>query len=136
MNLTAGPVRIALLPLGRLDREDWTHVRARVEVPGFFGDFEAWLQGCDIGRFKRELEAMYATIRGTATLASNEAEILIVLTAQNLGQIGGSYKLQSEYREGGPTLLSGSFEMDQTYLPSLIRSVSELMDRVGDEQNV
>ena len=70
---------------------------------------------------------------GAARLFSAEPDIDIELQQNTRGQITGIYSFESERREGAPTLLSGRFEMDQSYLPELRRNVQELIAQLRAE---
>jgi hypothetical protein len=129
MKLTTTGLTIELQPRRRVDDEDWVRVQVLVKANGFRGDFEAWLQLGDLEHFALELGAMHEQVGkpATATLASAEPDIHIKLTMQALGAISGTYALESERPTGTPTLLSGAFEIDQSYLPGLRQSVEALM---------
>jgi len=133
MNLIAGSFRIELLPRRLVDEEDWVRVQLVASALGFVGDFEAWLQLEDLRRFERELEAMYSNLSGTAELSSAEPDLRLTLTAGSLGQILGTYKFESEQREGGATALTGAFELDQSYLPPLAASVGNLVAELSQK---
>src|SRR5262245_12759066 len=136
MNLTAGTFRVELLPRRRVDDEDWVRVQLVAQALGFAADFEAWLQLEDLRRFERELESMYSTLSGTAELCCAEPDIRLMLTATSLGQVRGAYKFESEQRKGGATCLSGAFELDQSFLPSLATSVGSLVAELSNEKVV
>lgn len=127
MRLTAHGLRIELLHRRAADDEDWVRVQVVAAAHGFTGDFEAWLQLGDLLRFERELGLMYESVGkpGTATLASAEPDIQIELTMHPLGSIVGRYSLECE-----PNVLSGSFELDQSFLPELRQSIGELAEQL------
>ncbi len=133
MNFAAGSFRVSLLPRSVVDEEDWVRVHLAASANGFIADYEAWLQLEDLRRFERELEAMYSALSGSATLASAESDIRISLSMASLGQILGTYRFESEYREGGATALTGAFELDQSYLPSLAAGVGALVSELSQK---
>jgi hypothetical protein len=104
-----------------------------VETNGFVGDFEAWLQLGDLERFANEIGAMYESVEksSTAVLVSAEPDIQINLAMQSLGGIVGTYALESERPDGIPTVLSGGFNIDQSFLPSLRQSIYSLIADLG-----
>lgn len=130
MKLSAGPFRIQLLPLCKVDSEDWVRVRVIVSAIGFEGDFEAWLQLGDLYRFENEINAMYLAVGQavSAVLACAEPDIWLRLKMQTLGGVLGDYRFTSAFLADTPTALSGGFEMDQSFLPALQTSVHELAD--------
>ncbi len=107
------------------------HVTAKADV--FAGDFEAWLQLNDLVRFKTELEHMDANIgkSNSAQLVSHEPGVEVTLSMRPLGQIEGSYVFENENTGSGSTKLSGSFELDQSYLLALTSSVESLILELG-----
>jgi len=130
MKLSANGLRIELLPRRAADDEDWVRVQVVVAARGFTGNFEASLQLSDLLRFERELAVMYDSVekRATAALSSAEPDIQIELAMQPLGSIVGKYSLECE-----PTVLSGTFELDQSFLPELRQSINALAEQLRGE---
>jgi hypothetical protein len=118
-------LHLELVPLGPPTVEEWFNATVRAEVPGFAGDYSCQLQLRDLERFGEQLEKMHgaAGSESTAELCSAEPGIRIVCRCNKFGQISGRYELESQRSEGVPTLLSGPFDMDQSYLPELCRSI-------------
>ncbi len=137
MKLSAHGLHIELVPVTRADSEEWARVRVIIRVSGFQGDFEAWLQSSDLQRFAKELATLYQSVGkpAIATLASAEPDIQVTLTMHALGSITGKYALESERPDGVPTVLSGAFALDQSYLPELQQSV-EALAATQHENNV
>ena len=117
-----------LAPYSKADSEGWARVTVTLACYGFHGDFIAWLQVEDIRRFEAELLSMYRKIGNpsTARLCSREPDIHVELESDVRGHITGSYRLESERRNGTPTVLSGGFEMDQSFIPGLTQQLHEL----------
>ena len=134
MKLSAHGLQLELLPRGLVDDEDWVRVQVVTVVNGFHGEFEAWLQSTDLDRFRREINSLYVAVgqAGKATLASAEPEIEIVLTMRPNGAVDGTYKFESERRNGYATVLSGGFEIDQSFLPELERDIQVLLSELCD----
>lgn len=133
MKLATTGLTIELQPRRAVDGEGWVRVQVVLAVNGFRGDFEGWLQLVDLEHFARELDAMYRSVgrQATATLASAEPDIEVKLVMQPLGNIKGTYAFESERLSGTPTVLSGAFEIDQSYLPSMRNSVESLIVDLG-----
>ena len=93
------------------------------------------MQTDDLSRFASELRVLNENVGhvGTATLASAEPDLELILSMQRLGGISGRYRLESERREGVPTVLSGAFDADQSFLPALLRDVSALLLKLRGE---
>lgn len=133
MKISAANLTIELRPLRAVDDEDWVRVQVLAAANGFRGDFDAWLQLGDLVRFREEIEAMHASVGQSLTsiLASAEPDIKIELNMQSLGAIEGTYAFESERPNGTPTVLSGSFDIDQSYLPDLCSSINDLISALA-----
>lgn len=116
MQIKAPTFRVELIALRRADDEDWARVRVEVQAGGFTGDFEAWLQSGDLDIFSEQLGALYENVgrAGTARLACAERGIDISLAMETMGGINGQYEF---FDERTSTTLSGSFDIDQRYIP-------------------
>lgn len=132
MKLSTHGLYIEISPARAADDEDWCRVHVAAEANGFTGRFEAWLQVGDLVQFQRELLAMHESVgrESTATLSSAEPGIRIELVMHALGGITGQYELESERRDGTATNLSGAFELDQSYLPSIQEGVGGLVEQL------
>src|SRR5689334_2227759 len=128
MELISAGLQMKLRPYLKADSEDWAKVTVDVNCNGFRGEFVAWLQLQDVRRFKAELAAMYESvgIPTKARLCSAEPDIDVELNMDVRGHIVGSYRFESERRNGIPTVLSGEFEIDQSFLPDLTKQVDAL----------
>lgn len=111
--------------------EDWVTVHTVVMVPGFKGDFEADLQLDDLLRFNTQLQSLYekAGLPGTAILSSADPGVRVELNMQALGMIRGKYEFESTVVDE-PTVLSGGFSLDQSYLPALMESIEALVSQL------
>jgi hypothetical protein len=114
------------------DSEDWAMVLVESHCNGFNGQFIAWLQTEDLERFSKQLSRIVTDLgqESTATLVSAEPDLELELKLDRRGHIKGSYRLESERRDGIPTSLSGAFDMDQTYIPLLLAQVQQLIERL------
>ena len=135
MKISAPGLELEVSAVSQCTDEGWCQVHVEVAVPGFVGDFQAQLQGSDLSRFAREIDNLYAAVGrpGVATLSSHEPGIEISLTMQKLGSIAGAFRLESHRVGGEGTVLSGPFEIDQSFLPALGSSVARLFVDVGGE---
>jgi hypothetical protein len=128
MELKSTGLQLKLMPYLKADAEDWAKVTVNVECNGFRGEFVAWLQSQDVRRFSAELATMYGSVGtpATARLCSPEPDIDVELNMDVRGHIVGSYRFESERRNGTPTVLSGEFEMDQSFIPDLTKQLEAL----------
>lgn len=131
MKLATHGLSLELQAQQRANGEDWVTVRTVVVVPGFNGDFEANLQLDDLLRFKAQLRSLYenACLPSKAILSSADPGVRVELNMQALGVIRGKYEFESTVVEE-PTVLSGGFSLDQSYLPNLIESIESLVSEL------
>jgi hypothetical protein len=116
MQLRTPTFSVALEARRRADDEDWARVRIDVRAGGFTGAFDAWLQSGDLDNFSNQLAALYENVghAGEARLACAERGIDISLSMEKMGGINGQFEF---FDERTSTSLSGSFTIDQSYLP-------------------
>ena len=112
--------------------EDWCWVHVTAEVPGFSARFDAQLQGGDLSRFATEVGRLHESVSepGTARLSSYERGLEITINLQRLGGISGRYRFESERIGGDPAVLSGPFEIDQSFLTGLREDVLNLLSEL------
>jgi len=132
MKFRADGLALKIEPHSKADPEDWAKVLVESRCHGFTGHFIAWLQTEDLARFARQLSRMVTDIGQelTGTLVSAEQDLEFELKMDQRGHIKGSYRFESERRDGTPTVLSGAFDMDQTYIPLLLTQVQKLTERL------
>ena len=123
---------LAIEPRTKAGPEGWLQFLVKIQVPGFQGKFEAEMQLEDLERFKIDLRNMDDRIgeECDASLEGAEPGIYLKLKSNKLGQVYCEYEFESERYDGKPTCLSGSFEIDQTYIKPLMLSVSEDIKRI------
>ena len=132
MKITAPGLELDVSARSECTEEDWCWVHVAADVPGFAAHFDAQLQGEDLSRFAAEVGRLQESVGGpgTATLSSYERGLEITLTMQRLGGISGRYRFESERIGGDPAVLSGPFEMDQSFLPRLRDDVLNLLSEL------
>lgn len=126
--IEATGLQMKLAPYSKADAEDWAKVTLSIKCNGFRGEFVAWLQTQDVRRFGAELMTMYQSVGkpAIARLCSAEPDIDVELNMDARGHIVGNYRFESERINGTRTVLSGEFEMDQSFLPDLANQVEDL----------
>lgn len=129
MEIRAQGLQLSLRVAQPPDQEGWIKLDVEVTVAGFSGRCLGWIQHDDLGRFADALQQMDATVGepSKAVLSSAEPDIKIELSMDRRGHVVGRYAFESERRDGIPTVLSGAFEMDRSFLPALRREVAELV---------
>jgi hypothetical protein len=127
-------LQLTVRAVGKADSENWARVQLDVLCNGFQGQFTASLQVEDLSRFLTQLSGMSDRVgeAAVAWLSGAEPDIDIRVEMNKRGQIAGTYRFESERRDGIPTVLSGSFEMDQTYIPPFITQLQNLKSQLCD----
>ncbi len=113
-----------ILDLSRPNDEGWMRCDVKVQVPGFFGEFQCWVWRVDWDCFRDELAQMVKQVGHpcSARFATTDPGIELHLNMNRKGQIEGRYVLQNFNSSGQPSL-SGVFEMDQSYLPHFLDEI-------------
>ena|SRR5437879_4277887 len=116
------------LELSEPCEEGWFTCRVEAEVPGFSGLIYCWLFSADLAAFRSELQSMLCNVGRpcSASLPETEPGLSLQLNMLDRGHIEGRYRLQNFDAPGSPTL-SGSFEMDQTYLEPLLAAIERAL---------
>jgi hypothetical protein len=124
-SMTYAPVRfgsdsthLTVTPLEPTEYGTRAEVSFRVRT--FSGTFEAivFFRG-----LLEKVESLHRSLRGSVDLGALDDEFRIDLAATSLGHITASVEL---YFEGSPEVrLKYEFEIDQTYLPPVIRALQQ-----------
>ena len=130
MELHAHGLDLRVTPNFKGHQGDFARIAVEADAPGFSGRFDAWVERNDFMRFATGLESLDVNLRAgdTAVLDTIEGDFSLVLTMQSGGHIGGVYRFQGGwFDQTQPTVLSGAFTMDQSYLPELRKQVAALL---------
>ncbi len=110
---------------GRPDeRDDWLSATISVQAGAFSGMIDATLLTCDFPRFRTQIELLYKALSGTANFETIEGQLQINLNGNERGGIAVDGMVQDRVGDGNK--LHFQFEIDQTYLPRLIRELREI----------
>ena len=114
-----------------LDR--WITFSVKLKVPGFTGNFDWETLPTGFFRFAEELQNMRSQIgsKNVATLCGIEPGVEITLTSDHLGHIKGEYEFETYQGGENPTVLKGSFDLDQSYLESWAKEVKTVCDEIN-----
>jgi hypothetical protein len=125
-----GP-RVLIQPQGRehpglFDYWDgnWIVCEIHLSAGGFRGGFQASLRSEEFEAFLAELESLSQTLEGAAAFSTMEGQLALTLTGDGNGHI--QLKGEAQDQPGG-NRLHFEFEIDQTYLPSICRSLEHLL---------
>ncbi len=130
MNLFAEGLELHLRPIGKADNDEWAKVDINAQAPGFTVQYTAVLHLPNLESFVSRLRDMQDSVGNECEAAFegwDDPDFSIELRMDRRGHITGQYRFVSIRRYGEPTALSGSFDMDQSFLPSMIADISTLI---------
>jgi hypothetical protein len=125
MQLETPTFSVNLEAIRAADDFDCAWVRVEVHAGGFTGNFEAFLQTCDLDCFSKALGDLYENVGlpGTASLIFAERGVVLSMAMEKNGSITGEYEF---FDDSVRTTLSGSFTIDQSYIPEWRKRVEAL----------
>jgi len=104
----------------------WLKSDVIVKAGTFSGSYEADFMSVDFAKFKNELEYLYNHLDSTATFEGLERYLKIILKGDGLGHLEGF--CQASDKPGWmPNDLEFYLSIDQTYIPSLIRQLENII---------
>ena len=109
------------------DYWDGNLIACEVEIAAgnFRGAFRADLRSQEFRAFLDEVEALSRTLEGAASFSTMEGQIALSLAGDGRGHV----RVQGEAADtpGGENRLQFSFEIDQTYLPGICKSLEVIL---------
>ena len=113
-------------PTGDSFDDNWLLCTVNVSFGNFTGTFGASFQSYDFIQFTQELKKLYASLKGTATFSTMEGQLEIKLTGNGNGGIELTGMCMDSVGVGNQ--LSFGTVLDQTYLPSSITELEEILN--------
>ena len=106
---------------------NWVNITAKCTSK----NASVWVKGNilhlpDLKHLMASSENLYNTLKGEAVLPSVEPELTVKLEASNLGQINMIVEITPDHLNQEHKFV---FEIDQSYLPSLINSCKKILGR-------
>ena len=105
---------------------NWLNASAHIAVWGFRAEFAYDAYAPDLATFLAELEALYASTKGTARYCASENDITLEGNIDRLGGLEWSGVAQNLHPLGAK--LEFRFRSDQSYLPELISQMAEVLN--------
>ena len=104
---------------------NWIDCELQVAAGGFRGSLRADLRSEEFQSFLEEMEALKRAVEGTATLSTLDGQITLALTADGVGAVRVTGEAIDAKEDGNR--LQFSFEIDQTEVPAICQSLSNLL---------
>lgn len=104
---------------------NWVACELEIVTGGFRGAFRADLRSEEFCAFLEEAEGLSATLDGAASFSTMEGQIAFSLAGDGKGRV----RVQGEARDapGSANRLHFCFDIDQSYLPHICRSLEVLL---------
>ncbi|QCR31910.1 hypothetical protein [Lysinibacillus sp. SGAir0095] len=103
---------------------NWVISNVKVEIPGYYVDFNASLRTDDIRDFVNDLKSMNRYLTGKAILKNLESFIHFEGEMDKLGHIDWSG--ETCYPAGSGAVLTFEFVSNQSYLEDLIKELEDI----------
>jgi hypothetical protein len=124
-----GGEHVSICPIGSVNSETGFEAKVEIHVNGFTGSLNPYFEIADISQFYQQLIKLYETLNGIAALTPIEAQFSLRLSGNGRGHIEAK-GIAYTYASYG-SCLKYEFEIDQSYLPRLIRSLKVLVNKLG-----
>jgi hypothetical protein len=104
---------------------NWVACELEIAAGGFRGAFRADLRSEEFRVLLEEVEALSRTLDGAATFSTMEGQVAFSLAGDGKGQV----RVQGEAADtpGSDNRLQFGFDIDQTYLPEICRSLEVIL---------
>ena len=113
-----------LIRPGRFDRENWLDADVEVMCDGWTGVLKAYFLKGELGSLAEQLRALYKNLSGAVELNPIEPYLTLSFSGDGKGHIIVKGEVSSPLGSG--TYLRFAFEIDQTYLKSVIDALAAL----------
>jgi hypothetical protein len=104
---------------------NWVTCEVEIAAGGFRGAFPANLRSEEFRAFLEEAESLSRTLDGAASFSTMEGQLAFALAGDGKGHV----RVQGEAVDapGSDNRLQFSFDIDQTYLPQICRSLEVIL---------
>ncbi len=121
-----GGEHVSIGPISRVGHAEWFQAKVTIEVNGFMGNIDPYFEVSDISRFHEQLVQLYKVLKGAAELTTTEGQFGLTVTGDGKGhlEVNGTAYRHASYG----TCLKFEFMLDQTFLPTLIRSLKLVVE--------
>ncbi len=116
--------RVAIRRVTANGPEGWFDTEVEVQCDGWRGKFGASFRQGELSRFARELRILHEQLNGKAILAPLEPNLELSFVGDGKGHVGVKGTARNNFHTG--TKLSFSLDIDQTYLPTIAKTLSDM----------
>ena len=104
---------------------NWLACEVKVAAGAFRAAFRADLRAEELQAFRDQADALVQSVEGVATFSTMEGQLALTIG----GDIKGRVSVKGEARDmpAGDNLLQFAFEIDQTYLKEICRSLDAVV---------
>ncbi|MCE0556672.1 hypothetical protein [Motilimonas sp. E26] len=116
---------IQIKPLRNLKADGFCQADVKIKLNSFVGQINAYIEHSDFNRFLVELIVLNQRLKGKAELRPIEDQFSVCLIGDGLGHI--SVEGHAFERASHGSCLNFEFEIDQSYLPEIIKSLQTVV---------
>ena len=114
-------------PVGEYFDDNWVRSEVFVCVGAFSGEYTAAFLTSDFVRFREEVRALHESLAGKAIFSSLEEQLSIELKGNGRGGI--ALVGVAADAPGTGNQLKFELELDQSYLPSVLKGLDEILGK-------
>jgi len=114
-----------LTPVGEFYNDNWLFCEVSVQVGAFHGKFQANFLASELAQLLQDLETLHQNLRGDYTFEPLERQLVLRASCDNTGHIHIVGEAMDQVGIGHK--LTFGFSLDQTYLSSTLRELSDVV---------
>ena len=126
----ADRIAITIRSAGGVDSDGWLRSDVDIAVGAWRGRFETSFCKADFPLFRRQLEALHSKLDGIARLDTLEEQLTLEFKVDRRGHIRVAGTACD--RAGVGNALKFALELDQSYLPDIIRQLRAIESALPD----
>lgn len=127
-------VTIRVTSVESVHKDYWLTADAKISVGGFTSSFAFALQPRDLSSFRNQLMSMHRNLKGEAGFSTIEGQLEVKLVVQRTGRI--CVEGTAEDEAGMGNRLKFHFEIDQSFLPDVVRALDDVETRIREGDSI
>ena len=112
---------IQIMPPKNMKADGFYQADIKIQLNSFVGQINSYIEHYDLNRFLIELITLNERLKGKAELRPTENQFSVSLIGDGLGHL--TVEGHAFERASYGSCLNFEFEIDQTYLPTIIKSL-------------